>query len=231
MDIGLSFSFPFQDEKWVQKILIGAVIVLVGIITLGILFLPLMGWGLAVTRRLIRDEVPALPEWQDFGQLFMDGLKVFALGLVWALPMILLSACIGAVTALLGGAAGAGSGYGSDIQNVTGSLLSLVISCLSLPYGLAISILMPAAWGILADTDDFGRALNPANAFQLVRDNVGTYLIAWFIGAVALFVSEVVGTIACGIGLLPALAYGTAVVGHLYGQAYRVSTTNVQVMA
>jgi hypothetical protein len=230
MDIGLSFSFAFQDEKWVQKILIGAVIVLVGIITFGIGLLPLMGWGLAVARRLIRDEYPVLPEWQDFGQLFMDGLKLFALGLVWALPIIVLSACIGVFSALSGGAAIPSEGYSPGAQSAFGSLLSAVISCISLPYGLAISILMPAAMGILADTGDFGRALNPSNAFQLVRDNVGTYLLAWFIGAVALFVAEIVGTIACGIGLLPALAYATAVVGHLYGQAYRLSGASAPVV-
>jgi hypothetical protein len=229
MDIGLSFSFPFEDEKWVQKLLIGAVIVLVGIITLGILLLPVVGWGLEIVRRMIRDERPILPEWQDFGQLFVDGLKIFALAFVWSLPIILISACFGLVAGFAG-AAGSGGGYGSNVQNVTSSLVSLVITCISLPYGLAVSILLPAAMGILADTGDFGRTLNPSHAFRLVRDNIGTYLLAWLVGAVAMFVLQIVGTIACLIGYLPAFAYGTAVVSHLYGQAYRVATTNVEVM-
>lgn len=231
MDIGLSFSFPFEDEKWVQKLLIGAVIVLVGIITLGILLLPVVGWGLEIMRRLIRDEHPILPEWQDFGRLFIDGLKLFAVVLVWSLPMIVLSACLGVAAAVAGGGGVPSGAYGSGAQNAMSTLISLVSTCISLPYGLALSILMPAAMGILADTGDFGRALNPSNAFQLVRANAGTYLLAWFVGAVALVVLQIVGTIACVIGYLPAIAYGTAVVGHLYGQAYRIATTNVQAMA
>jgi hypothetical protein len=220
MDIGLSLSFPFQDEEWVRKIAIGAVIVLVGIITFGIVLLPLMGWGLEVMRRLIRDQYPVLPEWQDFGQLFVDGLKLFALSFVWALPIILVSACLG----VLGAFSTSGGGeFGQGAQTAIGSVSAIVSTCIGIPYGLAIGILLPAAMGILADSDDFGRALNPANAFRLVRDNIGNYLIAWFIGGLALFVVQIVGTIACGIGLLPALAYGTAVVSHLYGQAYRLS--------
>lgn len=220
MDIGLSLSFPFQDEEWVRKIAIGAVIVLVGIITFGIVLLPLLGWGLEVMRRLIRDQYPVLPEWQDFGQLFMDGLKVFALSFVWSLPIILVSACIGFAGAFSGSAGGE---FGQSAQTAIGSVGAIVSTCIGIPYGLAIGILLPAAMGILADSDDFGRALNPANAFQLVRDNIGNYLIAWFVGGVALFIVEIVGTLACFIGLLPALAYGTAVVSHLYGQAYRLS--------
>jgi hypothetical protein len=218
MDFGLAFSFPFQDEDWIKEILIGGVLVLTGI---G--FIPVAGWGLEVARRVIRGEEPTLPEWSEFGTLIVDGLKLIAIGVVWSIPIIVISFCLTAISVATGGASFDPYSYYSAPSALSG-IFGVLNACISAPYALVISFLIPPAYGILAETGELGQALNPANAFRLLRENIGSYLIAWFVGGIAMSLLPAVGSIACGIGALPAVAYAAAVVGHLYGQAYRLAT-------
>jgi hypothetical protein len=80
MGLGKSFSFVFEDDEWITKVLI-AVGVLLGGIDLGILVIPaivaallLSGYGLEIARRVIHSDSQVLPEWDDWGALLSDGL-------------------------------------------------------------------------------------------------------------------------------------------------------------
>ncbi len=214
MDYGASFGFVFKDPDWIKKLAIAAVIVLVGIITLGLAFIPLVGWMVAITRRVIRGEEPALAEWADFGALLMDGLKVVAVGIVWAIPLILIVGCL----------SGIGVVAANQDQSGTFSLiLQILNACVTLPYSLVLALLLPASIGEIADHGQLGQALNPANAFKMVRANLGGYIIAVILAGIAGSILGTVGVIVCVIGVFPAYAYATAITGHLYGQAYRVA--------
>ena len=101
MDIGKSFGYAFEDDQWIPKILIAAAILLGGIV-LGIFVIPaflaaflLSGYGVEITRRVINGNPQVLPEWDNWGDLIIDGLKVWVIGIVYALPMILVSMCLG----------------------------------------------------------------------------------------------------------------------------------------
>ncbi len=222
MDFGASFSFVTQDEEWIKKIAIGAVLVLVSPFTLGISLIPLVGWGLEISRRVIRGTEPTLPDWSDFGQLFTDGIKLIVGALIWSLPLIILSICgsiIGVVVAEQGG--------GDDFAGI----LSALVSCVSVPYGLLVALLLPSLVGQLADHGEFGRAINPMNAFKLLGANVGGYVLALVVYAIVVPLIQLVGLLVCIVGVLPAYAYGQAVLGHLYGQAYREASANVDLGA
>ncbi len=216
MDYGASFAFITQDEDWIKKLAIGSAVVLVGILTFGLGLIPLGGWLVETARRVIKDMDPTLPDWSDFGALIRDGLKLVVVSIVWTLPITLLSVCVGVASVFL-----AEQGSGGE---TTASLLSALISCLSLPYGLVLWLLLPGAIGVLAEEDNLGKAINPATAFRLVRDNAGGYVVIMLIAVIVAPIIELVGALVCLIGLLPAAAYVTAVLGHLSGQAYRVAT-------
>jgi hypothetical protein len=209
MDIGSAFTYVTKDEAWIKKLLIAAVLVLTGI---GII--PLMGWVIEIVGRVTREEQEVLPDWSDFGGLIVSGLKLFVAAFVWLLPIILLSACF----ALIGVAIGS---QGSDTVSAIPGYLSILTSCVSVPYGILFSILLPAQIGYFAQTGSLGGAINPANAFKVLRANFGGFLLAWLIAGLALGVLAVIGTIVCVIGIFPAVAYAYAIMGHLYGQAYR----------
>ena len=102
MDIGKSFTFVFEDDQWITKILIAAVILLVGVLFSWVLAIPLIlafallsGYMVEITRRVMAGQVDGLPEWDDWGALLMDGIKFWVVGIVYALPLIILSICLG----------------------------------------------------------------------------------------------------------------------------------------
>lgn len=214
MDFGAAFSFVTADEDWVKKVGIASAIALAGVITFGLALIPLAGWALAISRRVSEGTEPVLPDWDRFGEYAMDGLKMVGIGIVWSLPVIILGACVGLVSALVS----SGQGGGDDTA-VT--LLSTLVSCISLPYSLVLALLEPAAFGHLAHTDNFGQAINPASAFKIFRENVGGFVITAVVWIFLVPIISSIGALICVIGLFPAIAYSSAVVGHLIGQAYK----------
>src|SRR5210317_1391292 len=86
MDYGKSFTFVFEDEKWISKFAVGVIISLVPIVNFA-------GYGYMVQLlKNVRDgEENPLPEWDDFGKFFVDGLKFLAGYLIYFIPIILLS--------------------------------------------------------------------------------------------------------------------------------------------
>ena len=207
MDFGTAFSYAFQDEEWLKKLAIGAVLALTGI---GMI--PVLGWMMEIIRRA-KDGDYSLPDWADFGTFFVDGLKVIAIGLIWAIPAAVIGGCIA-------GGASLGADSSSEWTAILGWILVAVSSCLALPYYLAIVLLSPAMISILAVGGSFGEALNPANSFKIFRNNIGGYLITLIVQMFGFPILSGLGSIACVVGAFATMAYGFTIIGNLYGQAY-----------
>ena len=214
MDIGKAFTFVFDDEDWIVKILIAAAILLVGIL-LGILVIPaivagalLAGYSVEITRRVIQGDPQALPEWDNWGEMLADGIKVIVIGIVYALPVIILSVCLGIPMGILA----------EDAEGLV-SLLSVLLSCLNFLWAIVMSLLLPAAIAFYAAAGELSAAFRFGEVFAFVRDNLKTYLITFLMSWVASFVGGL-GSIVCGVGVLVTSPYGWMVTGHLYGQAY-----------
>lgn len=86
-------TFPFKDERWQNKLLIGGLLGFAGAL-IWPLMLPLWGYGLDVMRRAQISGEPSLPEWDDWGRLFADGLRLLVVFLIYTLPVWLLY-CVG----------------------------------------------------------------------------------------------------------------------------------------
>jgi hypothetical protein len=215
MDIGKSFGYAFEDDQWIPKILIAAAILLGGILFFWVLFIPsilaallLGGYGVEITRRVINGNSQVLPDWDNWGDLIIDGLKVWVIGIVYALPMILVGMCLGLPGAIA-----------SENSPELASLFSTVAGCLNFLWSIVLGLLLPAATAFFVVNDDLGAAFRFGDVFNFVRDNFANYLIV-------LVMSWVTGIIA-GLGfvfcLLPGLVtapYAAWVMSHLYGQAY-----------
>ena len=218
MDIGKSFGFVFEDKEWVTKILIGALILLAGVL-LGIFVIPailagflLSGYGVEITRRVIRREAEVLPVWDNWGDLLIDGLKVWVIGVVYALPIIISSICLGTPIGIL-----------SENSESAGAILSAILGCINLLWGIVMAFLLPAAIALFVDKDDLGAAFRFGEVFGLVRDNFSTYLIT----AVMIWVANLIGglgVILCGFGWLVTYPYAVWVSAHLGGLAYLEAT-------
>ncbi len=200
MDAGRAFTFAFQDPRWVGKLLIGAVMLLIPIFG----WFVLLGYVLRIIRQVVAGSDLPLPEWEDWGGLFVDGLKLFGVGFVWSLPVSLLSACLQ-------------FGLASADDSGTASLLA---NCITLPLSLAVALVTPAAYGRLAMTGSFAAGLEVGAVLALVRDNIGDYLIVLLMTIVGSLIAAA-GIVACCVGVLATTAYAALLTAHLTGQAYR----------
>lgn len=214
MDIGKSISFVFEDEHWLQKVLIGGLIVLATIIfswTIIGLFVGiglLLGYSLDLLKNVRRGNPRPLPEWDDWGDKTVKGIKLMLVFLVWAIPLII----VAIPTSLLGS---------FSENNDAGILIGLFITCLSclmVLYALLLSILSPAIIIKFAEEERFADGFAFSKIFSFTRDNIGDIIIAVLVLWAVQIVAGIVGSILCLIGLLFTSFWTNLVQFHLFGQ-------------
>lgn len=210
MDLGLAFSFPFQDEEWIKKVVIAAVLLFIPVVG----WIAVFGWAIEITRRVIRESEEPLPDWTEFADLFVLGLKGFVIGFVYSIPIMLISL---PVTIL--------RWFDSDLAGVF-ALLSLCMSCISFLYSIFLGLVLPAGFGILADSDNLEEAINPSKILQVFRAAPGPYVIT-AVGAIIATIVASFGVILCFVGIFFTTAYSVAFQGHLIGQAYKEANSAV----
>ena len=138
MDIGKSFTYVFDDEGWLTKVLIGGLFSFLSIILIGMPFL--VGYFLETLKNVYLGQPRPLPNWGDnLGGLFVKGIKALVGILVWSLPIILVSCVFGIISSSLGAAMT--SGNSSAAQNAAGLFVAanLCFQCLTFT-------LQPGAW-------------------------------------------------------------------------------------
>ena len=221
MDFGKAFSFTFEDPDWVKKVLLGGVISLVPILNFAA-----TGYSLEVTRRVINNNPRPLPEWDDIGGKLVKGLLYTVIAFVYALPILLLVCLMQGGMAALGGAASSSS-RSSDAAGGAVAIISICFSCLMLIYGVFMSIVLPAAIGNYAAKDQLGAAFRFGDIISLVQKNISVYLMVLVIEIAAGLVASIVGSIACGIGILFTGFWSLLVIGFATGQAYREASANI----
>ncbi len=208
MDFGKAFTFVFDDPDWLKKIAINALIGLIPLI--GAIYL--LGWGLEVARRVATRRAAPLPD-VDFSTFLGHGFKAFVVALIYTAPLWLLSILFGIITAI-------GGSIGEDAVMAISTIGSLCLGLFSLVFGLLLGVLLPAAMtrtvvmGTIKDGLDF-RAV-----WALVSGAVGPYLLTLVGTMLAGLLAGIVGSLACGIGIIFTMAYYQVVMGHFYGQAY-----------
>lgn len=232
MNVGEAFTYVFEDERWVTKLLLGSLIMLIPIFGI----FAVLGYVIAVIRNVLAGEMRPLPEWDNLGQYFVDGLMVTVANLVYALPIIVL-ACVIALPSLLPILAG----ENEDLMAILGGLSAVVmavIGCLIFLYSLLLWVLSPVIYLRYAVYDTVGACLQFGDVFRSTIDNIGSVLLAqlmmWVgglvVGLVGGLISAVVSVLSlipiCGwilgivIGLLgiPLAFWLMAFQGYLYGQ-------------
>lgn len=225
MDIGKAITFIFEDPEWLRKVAIGIGLTLVGIIFMPVLigFLPLIivtGYTVLLIRNVMNGAEHPLPEWEDWGELFMLGLKLIVIQFIWALPLVILS--IGSSIP---------AAFTENAYNGQGFLiaLSVICGCLSFIVGILYALVGPVITFLFARNGEFSAAFDFGQVFRLVRDNIVNLIIAVIIASVVGFALVLlglfVGVIALVIGLIvtfPAAVFLSELIqAHLYGQVGR----------
>lgn len=209
MDFGKAFSFVFEDKEWLKKVGIAGLIALIPLLGQ----LVVAGWGIEVTRRVIRNHPEPLPDWDDFMGYLVKGLQVLVIGFVYMLPVIIVQGCNAGIIPLLGQV-----GDEETVMTVF-SIFAACFGCLTLLYAIFVGFVLPAALGNFAAKDELKAAFSFGEVFGMVRNNVGAYALV-LVGTLLSGLVASLGVIACVIGVLFTSAYAYAVNGHLMGQAY-----------
>jgi len=205
MDIGKAFSYVFEDERWISKVLIGGLLIWIPIVNFAV-----FGYMVKTAQNVAQRSPRPLAEWGEFGDHFMRGLYVFVIYLVYLLPVFILEGLFFCVT----GGIAANSRTG---DNAAAGLLGLCFFPLIIILGLALAILLYAAIARYVATNTLSEAFKFAEVIASVRNNFSPWLMLWLVSILASFVGGL-GVIACGVGALFTGFYGMCVQAHAMGQ-------------
>ena len=98
IDLEKAARFPTTNSEWKRKVLIGGLLNIVPIIN----FLSI-GYAYMVFRRAVERGPMDLPEWEDWGKLFLRGLILFVIALIYnivSLVLVLVHPVIGLLAAI-----------------------------------------------------------------------------------------------------------------------------------
>ncbi len=223
MQIGKAFTYAFEDAKWFSKLLIGALISIVPVLNIA--------WGgytTEIIRRVSRQAPEPLADWDDLGKKFIDGLILFAAGIIYGLPLLVLFVLMIPIFI----SAGAAEGDLQDILTAASAGISILLSCLAILYGLFLSLIFPAVQVNFARKGNFASCFEIRNIVRLATGNLGDFLLAWLAYLVFSVIAGTIGSAAISIlAIIPCIGWVLALVlgalitpligvvyAHLFGQ-------------
>ena len=182
--------FPFTGEKWGTKLLIGSAITLA-------IYIPVAGiaaaialagyFGQIMKRVIVADEDPQLPEWKDWGMLFLGGIKIAGASLIYLLPGILfmiggyvLFIVLDLAFAISSASMNSFSSAfpATFVGNMVGMFGGFGLVWFGLLLMLVGSIFLPSALGNLIAKDKFEAAFRIKEWWPVLKANLGGYLLA-----------------------------------------------------
>lgn len=218
--IGESFTFPTAGDEAAKTMAIGGVLTFLAAFVF-LTVLPVYGYLVRVLRAAATDaeEPPAFDDWET---LFVDGLKVLVVGLVYVgIPSVVLAF---GFLFLFGGALAAGEGGLAAGLGLLALLFALVMALVL----LVALYLLPAALANFAYHDDLGAAFDVdaivsgaasgeyvvamvvATVVYAVLAPIGSIFLLVIVGAFVLFWVQVVATHMVGRGFAAGSGLGDA---------------------
>ncbi len=223
LDFARSFTFVTEDPDWIKKVLIGGAFTLLSAVLVGIPFV--LGYFARTLKNVAAGASRPLPEWDDLGGLFQDGLRLTAVYLIYvfgAMIVMAIPSCLMMVPAMIA----SGSDRGGDAAAALGMLGMLAFYGLAMLLSLALAVYVPAAItrAALRGTVTDGLAWRQAIAF--IRLNVGNYLLSLVCFLLASFLAQF-GVLLCCVGVFPVSFWSYLVLAVALGQTVRLNPTSV----
>ena len=238
-------KFPFQGPNWQNRFLAGSGLILAGMAVPIVPLLFVYGYMLRVMRQTIEGQEPTLPDWEDWGRLLVDGLRMMVAGWVYMLP--------GSIVWFGGMALYFASSFGIIILSSTAEggepsplfalimLGSMAVMFLSMALGTLLTVLgaipAPVATAHFVARDKLAAVFAVREWWPLLRANKLGYLVAWIVTAglgaiwyVLLMVLYMSAVLCCLIPIVGAplgfylMLVGAALFGHTYHESVHLST-------
>lgn len=209
-----ALRYPLNGDGWLRTILVGGLLIILQVLVLPLFFV--QGYYVRILRGVANGD-PDPPRFDDWVDLFVDGLKLFVVNILFALVMV-------AVLALVGIVFGGGSLLaGGSIDPSTAGVVSGALGAAGVAI-LVVALLLLTYVGPAMFTN-FAREDSIAAAFDVSTILSGAltveYLVAWLL---ALVVGLVLGSIASFLSLLVVgifgLFYLQVVTYYLFGRGF-----------
>ncbi len=202
MNYERALRFPVAEEGYLVKVLIGAVISLIPIVS----FIA-MGYLYKLADNIIRGN-QVMPDWSNLGEKFINGIVVFVISFIYMLiPFIIVMATGGLGHLFTRGAPGIFAG---------GFVLSFIVA-------IIIGFFLPMALMNYVGTGNFGAAFDFQTIFKYVTSRFNTYLLNYIILiglGIILGVISMIPIIGWIIGIVGAF-YISCVACFLFGNLYQ----------
>jgi hypothetical protein len=224
VDFGRSFSFVTEDPEWVKKILIGGAFTLACALLVGVPFV--LGYFSRTLRNVVAGEPRPMPEWDDLGGIFNEGLRLTAVYLLYTLGIVAMIAALGCVVMLPAMALSGSGADPSEALEVMGGLGIVALYGLVMLSSLALAVYLPAALARAALRGNVKDGFAWREVLGFIKANLGNYLLSLVIYLLASFLSQF-GIILCCVGLFPAAFWGYMVLAVALGQTVRLSQVQI----
>ncbi len=229
MDIGRALTYFSEDDRWVEKTAIGTGLLLISSLLLvaliGVLgYFILFGYLVRLLQNVRDDVHPVLPEWDRWGDDLVRGVKLVCVGVIWALPIVLVSVPLFII----------GIFIDSEFQSVNGDFAALFLlcsACLSFLFAIAYAVFQPGFTIAFARNETISDGLQVSEIWDWTRDNIGNVAIVAILTVIASMiittVGSIVGLILCVIGAVVTVPLSQLITyyfqSHLYGQLARLA--------
>ncbi len=217
LDLKENIVSPFSDPAWIQKTLMGIAAQL-----LVVTGPALVGYMFSIIRQTANGEDEKLPEFDDFGKLWVSGF-IFTLFMI-ALTMVPISVVGGGVFMMAAGVVQMGGDGAAPIAMIGMGLVFLVVMVLY----LAIMFLAPALMLRYAMTEQWSSLIDIPTAISDMKHGISDYLAIVFFPVVASCAMLALSTVTFGIGGILAIPGGVLVMfiqARMLGNYYRLYFT------
>jgi len=161
-----------------------------------IIFPLIMGY----TMEIWRGKKPA-PEPEQWGKLFVDGIKLFVAGIIYAIPVILIILVSGGF-ALIGAMAGAAGAPEYFMSLLAGAMIGIVVAII---VAFIIALFSTIGFVRMARTERFGEAFNFGAILETIgKIGWGSYIIALII---LYIVAGIIGIVLNLVSMIPFIGW------------------------
>ena len=223
IDFGRSFTFVSEDPDWPKKVLIGGAFALACAILVGLPFV--FGYFSRTLRNVASGTSPALPEWDDLGGIFEEGLRLTAVYVVYTLGVLVVLGVFGAAL-LVPVFVASGSGKASDALAAFGALGIVALYGIIMLVSLAMALYMPAALARAAQRGTVSDGFAWRENLAFITANLANYALALVSYLLAGFLAQF-GFLLCCVGIFPAAFWSYLVLASALGQTVRLSSRPV----
>jgi hypothetical protein len=203
--LGDALSYPRNSSDWIPTILIGGILSALSVLVLPIFVV--QGYSVRVMRSAAKGE-EAAPSFTDWGGLVVEGLKLFAVSIVYGLIVMIPTSVVLFATVGISSVVTDPTSPPNAALGIVGILLVLLVTLLS----LLVAYFGPAGYANFAIEGSLGAAFDFSTIVS--GATTGEYFKAWLL---AIVVAIVLGTIG---GLLSLVLVGIFVVFYVQVVTY-----------